>query len=115
VRFRVVLHCVIQVMCLFKLTKFTIVCVLFTYYKMNDGRFEIILLSVSYLIRNCLNVYNLSLDKVTVTLDVLVSLLKVDYLLQCEYILLDISVQEGDLCTLTILDLLYSPYVLLQK
>ena len=42
------------------------------------------LLSLSYPIRNCLDVYILGLDNVTVTMDVLVCLLEVDWPLECE-------------------------------
>jgi hypothetical protein len=74
----VLVHSVIQGMCLCKLIKFTTVRVLFTYYNLTDGRPEIMLLSLSYPIRSCLDVYSLGLDNVTVTMDVLVCLLEVD-------------------------------------
>jgi hypothetical protein len=62
---------------------------------MKDERFEIMLLSISYLIRNSLDVYSLGMDKVTVTLDVLVCLLKSHCLLQCEFVLHDSSYRRG--------------------
>lgn len=91
----VLVHSVTQGTCFCTLTKFSTVYVLFTYYITKEGRFEIMLVSISYLIRNCLDLYSLGLDNVPVTPDVLVCLLNTDCLLHCKRVLLDRSLQEG--------------------